>query len=360
MRHTKLSEQFLAREQLDSGMMRQSGGDLVVEHHTELSRILREAGEDPTLFATPILGRSKEDGSRTISWYTTRSGTAHRLDELDGAMREDVGLRLEEMLGSLQRRLEASDLAEWDRKLLRQALCVADPSAVRVVGGHPVLTGWGLGPTQLGPEPEAAQNQFDTVLGGLGLAWRGAPAAGADMPEPVSAAQMPADAAEESTGTIVGERLGAAGAKPSSNASDVMPAQAQPVAAPWWPVWVLAGLCLLLIALLLWLLWAKPVWPVGDNGAAALEQRAQALEARLADDVCIAEANAVGLATDGTLTAPAADVVTPVEPGIAGDAATQETAPLGQGLFDGTSEAMGSALEGIAGLLSRFDDGGRP
>ncbi|WP_341213459.1 hypothetical protein [uncultured Limimaricola sp.] len=299
-----MSEQFIARTTVPRAVLRRAGEAPVVERHTELVRIVRAAGGDPDLFATPILGRPKDDGTLNISWYTTRSGTPHRLDGLDGAMREDVALRLEEDLEVLRAHLEAPQVPDEDKAVLRQALCVAETGSIHMVGGHPLLTGWGTGTADLGSDADAAASHFDTVMGGLGLrlpigASTG-PGPGPGPEETPVPGQIPA--------ALETEVAAAAAATLSQDAgphAENQPVEEAPVARTgWWPVWVLAGLCFVLLLLLLLLLLAPErfAWMGPSGGASAVDEglaaRARALETALNGAVCTPEGRFV--LPDGT------------------------------------------------------------
>ncbi|WP_211870928.1 hypothetical protein [Neoroseomonas terrae] len=187
------------------------GGQLALQHWEQLTQYLRRAltPEHAALFAEP--NPDPEKGS--IDWYSPGSGPAVAMTDLDPATQEAVRGRLMPMVGEIQAAAEAlrGSASEGDRflgELLRLALEIPDPSAIRVRDGVPVLAPWGHALAGPGGVRELLVKM---------------------MPVPV--APM----------TIVGPPAAAAAAR-----------------ARIWP-WLLAFLAALLILLLaLWLLWRDP------------------------------------------------------------------------------------------------------
>lgn len=187
------------------------GGQLAVQHWEQLTQYLRRAlsPRHAALFAEP--NPDPEKGS--IDWYAPGTGAAVPLTELDPAAQEAVREPLLRMVAEIQAAAATlhESKNEGDRflgELLRLALEIPDPSAIRVRDGVPVLAPWG----HLRAGPGVVRELLVKM-----------------MPQPV--APM----------AIVGP-----------------PAAAAAVRARIWP-WLLAFLlALLLLLLALWLLWRDP------------------------------------------------------------------------------------------------------
>ena len=122
------------------------GGQLAVQHWEQLTQYLRRAltPRHAALFAEPT--PDPEKGS--IDWYAPGSGPAVALTDLDPAAQEAARGLLMPMVAEIQAaagRLRESN-SEGERflgELLRLALEIPDPSAIRVRDGVPVLAPWG-------------------------------------------------------------------------------------------------------------------------------------------------------------------------------------------------------------------------
>ena len=122
------------------------GGQLAVQHWDQLTQYLRRAlsPRHAALFAEP--NPDPEKGS--IDWYAPGSGPAVALTDLDPATQDAVRGQLMTMVAEIQAAAEklrgsASEGERFLGELLRLALEIPDPSAIRVRGGVPVLAPWG-------------------------------------------------------------------------------------------------------------------------------------------------------------------------------------------------------------------------
>jgi hypothetical protein len=122
------------------------GGQLAVQHWEQLTQYLRRAlsARHAALFAEP----NPDPERGTIDWYAPGTGPAVPLPQLEPAAQEAVLAQLRPMIAEIQaaaEKLRASP-QEGERflgELLRLALEIPDPSAIRVRDGVPVLAPWG-------------------------------------------------------------------------------------------------------------------------------------------------------------------------------------------------------------------------
>lgn len=122
------------------------GGQPVAQAWAQIDAYLRRArgAQHAALFAEPNFD---PDSGRT-DWYAAADGTPMALDALGGPERDTALAQLEALRRDIE--AEAAGLAASNRPaeaalgdLLRAAMRIPATSYVRVVGGQPVLFGWG-------------------------------------------------------------------------------------------------------------------------------------------------------------------------------------------------------------------------
>lgn len=279
-----MADNFLFKTSIGSDDLARIDGVAVIDSHDALMAIIEpRLGVDAArLFAVPLVGRDRSGPSISVSWYSDRVGTSCKLSALEGAIRHDVAARLAESIEAIRQLATTPD----ERALLDAALSVASPDDVIVVGAQPVLTNWGVTATASTTASAAAQdgpasNFAATVAPLLPMATA-----------PVQAAVTP----DASPGPL-----------PSTSYEPVHEPTARPGRAG---LWVPLALCVLLAALIFWLLLpGTRIFPeapaqvardvsdsaldVARNLNADLEARAAALQTALDGGICTAEGNFV-------------------------------------------------------------------
>lgn len=138
---------FLVKTSLDGLEELDVDGRPALDDFAELiAPIKRRLGDETaSLFAEPIITRSREQSRGSISWYTSLSGTAKRLAELDAQDQQTVEKllrhRLTDFAGLLDDPEIGPRLGAW--------LYLPSLNDVWVVAGQPVLINWAVVPAGL-------------------------------------------------------------------------------------------------------------------------------------------------------------------------------------------------------------------
>ncbi len=153
-----MARYFLTKTTVEAGSLVEVEGTPVLARHDVLMQVLSGVAEpaSASVLAEPVLSLGNDQAAATVSWYTTHSGEAQRLSDLDGDRREAVESLLRVRLADVARGLSDPSFGP----LVGAALNVMDTGDVWVVSGQPVLVGWGMAPRDV-----ARDQHFAATMG---------------------------------------------------------------------------------------------------------------------------------------------------------------------------------------------------
>lgn len=139
------------------------GGRSVLESHSVLSQaIASRCGWDvANLFAEPVTTRGNGAAPTSISWYSIHEGDPISFRGLDDDARSAPEARLRERLAVLLPLLKDPDVGP----LLGGLFFIASINDIVVVDGQPVITNWGLIPTEANATNAQRNDHFGRTLG---------------------------------------------------------------------------------------------------------------------------------------------------------------------------------------------------
>ncbi len=350
-----MARYFLTKVTVEPGSLVEVAGTPVLDRHDVLMQALSgiASPESTGVLAEPMLSFGNDKAPATVSWYSSYPGEARKLSDLDDDSRAAALSRL---------RVRLADLAKGRRDpafgaLVGGALHVLDPDDVRVVGGEPVLLGWGMVPAEANRSDEARSRHFQATMA------RHLPISQAP---PVSAQdERPRHAIEAQT------RAPSAGGEGGGGDPPPPPAARRGRGDGW--RWIPLGLLLLVTAAALaWLLLpgTRIMPPVTESAIledeealqiarevnATLQSRAEELEAAIAGAVCTPEGDFVlpGDLAPGDLLPPIPERVVAPEQSRQGEtaAAMDDPASLLQLIEDRTALVLVDSVD--AGLGTGF------
>ncbi|MCB1587978.1 MAG: hypothetical protein KDI56_03670, partial [Xanthomonadales bacterium] len=131
------------------------------DYETFSSTIRRQLGADTaSLFAEPIVTRSRDRESGSVAWYTSRRGQPRRLVECDSQERAAaealLRTRLDDVAGLLDDPGIGPRLGAW--------LHFPSLEDVWVVGGQPVLTNWGMLPVGVARDGDQRAEHYASTM----------------------------------------------------------------------------------------------------------------------------------------------------------------------------------------------------
>ncbi|MEO1775554.1 MAG: trypsin-like peptidase domain-containing protein [Pseudomonadota bacterium] len=157
------SAYLLSKNTLDPETLLQLSGTPVLERNDALREALTRGGslETARLFAEPVLSRGNGAAPTSVSWYTSVSGDARRLSELDDDARAAAERKLTARLANVTPLLRDPAMGP----LAGAVLHLASPDDIWVIAGEPVLTNWGVAPAEAMTTKAGRDAHFQSTLG---------------------------------------------------------------------------------------------------------------------------------------------------------------------------------------------------